>query len=221
MIIDLYIYLSVVILCFIILLFALLILNEKLHYFKVHQLIFSYVVYIFFFFLFSKIVHMIINNDFYVFFVKLNKTSIKKFLLLGYAFIGGYIGTMIFVNFISKIFKLDKNKLFILYMSNMLLFYAILKISCYVKGCCGGYLIIPIQLIETFTFLGAYLYIIYLILHNINLKTVLSRSIILFGILRLVLSIFKIYSHLYSFIVIEILCLIIIVIGYKMRWKNE
>lgn len=160
---------------------------------------------------------MIINNDFDVFF----KTSIKNFLLLGYAFIGGYIGTVIFVNFISKIYKWDRNKLFALYMTNMLLFYAILKISCYIKGCCGGYLIIPIQLIESFTFSGAFLYIIYLISHNINLKTVVVRSIILFGILRLILSVFKIYKHLYSFIVIEILCIIIIVIWYKMRWKNE
>lgn len=221
MFIDLYIYLSAVILGFIILFFALLLLNEKFHYFKVHHLIFNYIIYIFFFFLFSKIGHMIINNDFHVFFVKLNKLFIKNFLLLGYAFIGGYIGTIVFVNIISKIFKWNKNKLFALYMPNMLLFYSVLKISCYIKGCCGGYLIIPIQLIETFTFLVAYLYILYLIFHNINLKTVVARSIILFGMLRLILSVFKVYKHLYSFIVIEILCIIIIVIGYKMRWENE
>lgn len=126
---------------------------------------------------------------------------------------------MFFILFASKVFKWEKSKLITLYIPNMLLFYSILKVGCYINGCCGGKFIIPIQLIESFFNFIAYLYIYYLFCKNSNNMVIVYKSIVLFGVLRLILSIFKLYSHFYSFIIVELLCVFIIILGLIIR-KN-
>ena len=203
-------------------LIAIMIFNKKYHCFTWYELICSLIIYYLNFLLFSKIGYMIINHNFYIPLLSINNIQETfSFLFSGYAFIGGYIGTILFILFSSIFFKWNRNNLIILYMPNMLLSYGILKIGCFVKGCCGGYLIIPIQLIETIVFILFYIYICYSMLKNKNVQIIGKNSIILFGILRFISSLFKNYNQLYSFIVIEIMCILIIIVGYKLRWKNE
>ena len=108
----------------------------------------------------------------------------------------------------------------ILYLPNMLLLYSILKIGCYINGCCNGKIFIPIQIVESILNFIAYIYTIYLILNNKNKIYIVSNSILLFGLLRLILSLFRIYYLSYTFIIVEIICLSIIIYSFIFRWKE-
>ena len=143
------------------------------------------------------------------------------FITSNHAFIGGYIGTLIFLSLVCKLFNCKKNDLMILYLPNMLLLYSILKIGCYINGCCNGKIFIPIQIVESILNFIAYIYTIYLILNNKNKIYIVSNSILLFGLLRLILSIFRIYYSSYTFIIVEIICLFIITYSFIYKKKNK
>ena len=202
-------YLIIYLIAFITLIISILIFNQIYKILSLEYLFYSFILFIIIFFLCSKIGYIIINLDF--------NLSIYTFITSGYAFIGGYYSCFILSLFTSKIFKW-KNIL-ILYTPNMLLFYSILKISCYIKGCCNG--IIPIQLIESIFNFIAYLYICYLVLKKKDIKKIINMSIILFSILRIILSLFRVYTNIYSLIIVEVLCINIVIIKRIIGGYNE
>lgn len=214
-------YLIVQIIGFTSFLIFILLFNKKYKYFIKENMIYSYILFLVFFFIFAKIGYVLINLDFRLsnYIISDDMVNFLKTIVSGFAFIGGYFGCMFFILFASKVFKWEKSKLITLYIPNMLLFYSILKVGCYINGCCGGKFIIPIQLIESFFNFIVYLYIYYLFCKNSNNMVIVYKSIVLFGVLRLILSIFKLYSHFYSFIIVELLCVFIIILGLIIRKK--
>lgn len=203
-------YFSIIIIGFLINFICVIIINKKYNIFKLENLIISYILFIIVFFLFAKIGFIIINKSIIV-----NNELFPvyfNFFVFGYAFIGGYIGILIYPFMISKLFKCNKLDIMKIYIPNMLILYSILKIGCYINGCCGGF--IPIQLIESICYLFAYIYICNLVKSN---KYTIKISIILFGLLRLVLSFFRIYNGYYSLIIVEMICLCIVYYGLKIK----
>ena len=192
-------YLIVYLIAFFSLIIGIVIFNRIFKILSLEYLFYSFMLFIILFFICSKIGYIIIDLDF--------NQSIYTFITSGYAFIGGYFSCFILSLLTSKLFKW--RNILILYIPNMLLFYSILKISCYIKGCCSG--IIPIQLIESvFNFIG-YLYICYLVLKKKDINKIINMSIILFSILRIILSLFRSYTNIYSLIIVELICIINII----------
>lgn len=214
-------YLLVQTIGFTLFLIFILLFNKKYNYFSKENIFYSYILFLLFFFIFAKIGYILIKLDFGFskYFLSDDLVNFLNTIVSGFAFIGGYFGCLFFILFASKVFKWEMRKIMALYIPNMLLFYSILKVGCYINGCCGGKFIIPIQLIESFSNFVAYIYIYYLFCKNSNNKEIVYKSIILFGVLRLIISLFRIYSHFYTLILVEILCGIIILLGLFIRKK--
>ena len=208
--IKIILYFSVIFIGFLINFISVVIYNKKYRVLNFENLIISYILFIISFLVFSKIGYIIINRNLIID----NKVlpNIVNFFLFGYAFIGGYIGLFVYSYFSSKIFKCNKLDIMKIYIPNMLILYSILKIGCFINGCCKG--IIPIQIIESICNLIAYIYICILVKNN---KNILNISIIIFGLLRLILSIFRIYNALYIFVIVEVMCIIIIIYGLILK----
>ena len=189
---------------------SIIIYNKKYKILKLENIIISYLLFIILFLVFAKIGYIIINRNIII----NNKLfpNYINFFISGYAFISGYLGLILFTIISSKLFKCNKLDIMKIYIPNMLLLYSILKIGCFINGCCKG--VIPIQIIESITYLIVYIIICILEKHN---KNIINISIILFGLLRLILSIFRTYHSLYSFIVVEIICIIIIFYGIILK----
>lgn len=206
-------YFCIIIICLILTFIIGLLINNKYKIICLEKYIYSYIIFLVFFVLCSKIGNIIIDLNFNNFY------HIFKFLITGYTFIGGYIGCLISIKLLSIIFKLDKYKIMLLFIPNMLLMYAILKIGCYINNCCIGYIDFPIQLLESIINLIAYFIIIFLIFKNKSKNKIIGYSIILFGLIRFVLSNFRVYNSTYSFIFVEIICLFLIIYGYYINRK--
>ena len=92
--------------------------------------------------------------------------------------------------------------------------YSILKIGCFIKGCCGSYFGIPVQLVESIISLILYLYILKN-LNKLNKNKIIGISFMCFGLSRFLLSFIRDYNNYFSFIFVEIFCLAIIIIGLR------
>ena len=203
-------YISVIIIGFLINFISILIYNKKYHVLKFENIIISYMLFIIVFFICAKAGYIIINKNIIV-----NSKlfpNFFNFFIFGYAFIGGYLGILIYPFICSKIFKCNKLDIMKIYIPNSLLLYSILKIGCYINGCCGGN--IPIQLIESFSSFIGYIFVCFLVKNN---KCSVKISIIIFCTVRLVLSLFRIYDEVYQLIIIEIMSIIIIYYGFIIK----
>ena len=208
-------YLIFIFLGFVLPFLSCLIINKKLKIVSLEYLFYSFILFLIFFLLFSKIFHVILECDInsLIVFIKSNFIIDKlKFILSGYSFIGGYIGSIIVVFIFSKIIK--NKDLLIIYFPNFNLMYGILKIGCHIKGCCGSFLDVPIQLIESVLNIIIYLLIIKNI-NKISKNKIIGISLISFGIIRFIISLFRLYNYFYSFILIQLFCLLLIIIGIK------
>lgn len=203
-------YFIVMLLGFIIYFISVIIYNKKYKILNLENIIISYLLFIIFFLIFGKIGYIIINRNIII--TNNLFPNYINFFIFGYAFISGYIGILIHSIICSKLFKCHKLDIMHLFIPNVLLLYSILKICCYINGCCSG--IIPIQIIESITYMITYIYICYLEKSN---KDTIKISIILFGLLRLILSLFRIYNSIYQLIIVEIICLIIIFYGITLK----
>ena len=214
-------YLTVIIIGFIISFISLLIINKKYKILSIINILYSYILFIIVFIFFSKLISLItdfnldnINN------LLLNDIFNKlKFIFSGYSFIGGYIGVLLLVMFLSKLFNKSRLDIMTLYIPSMLITYSILKIGCYIKGCCYGIHNFPIQLIEVIINLIAYIFILILVYKNNKKYKIVGLSLILFGVLRFIISIFRMFNNIYTFIFIEIFCLFLIFFGILIIYK--
>lgn len=216
------IYLTVISIGFIIPFIFVLLVNKKYKILSMENCIYSYIIFLILFILFSKIIHVFIDFDLdsINYLLSSNRTDKLQFIFSGWSFIGGYIGGLIAIFILSKLFKKDKLDISLLYISNILIMYSILKIGCYIKGCCYGINYFPIQLIEIILNFIAFLYILILICKNNTKNKIVGLSFILFGSLRFIVSIFRVFAHIYTFIFIELFCLLLIFLGFNIVRRN-
>ena len=166
----------------------------------------------------DKIFYIILELDFasfvnFIYDENINGTL--KFIFSGYSFIGGYLGIVLSSYIYSKIINIDFKKILLIYTTSMIVMYSVLKIGCFIKGCCIGKYYTNIQIVETIVNMIIYIYLL-LIFNNKNINILLGKSIIGFSMIRFIISIFRVYSTIYSFVVVEIICLILSVIGIKL-----
>lgn len=210
-------YLSTIFLGFVSLLISSIIINKKLKIVSFEKLIYSYILSMIFFLTFSKLFYIILELDFTSFtnfIYGKNINDILKFIFSGYSFIGGYLGIILSNYIYSKIINIDFKKILLIYATSMIIMYSILKIGCFIKGCCIGKYYTNIQIIESVVNLIIYVYLI-LTLNKKDINISVGKSIIGFSIVRFIISIFRVYSTIYSFVAVEIICLILTIVGVK------
>lgn len=217
------IYLFTILLGFISLFVSEIVINKKLKVMSFKDLIYNYILSMIFFLVFSKIFYIILELDFasfvnFIYDENINGTL--KFIFSGYSFIGGYLGIVLSSYIYSKIINIDFKKILLIYTTSMIVMYSVLKIGCFIKGCCIGKYYTNIQIVETIVNMIIYIYLL-LIFNNKNINILLGKSIIGFSMIRFIISIFRVYSTIYSFVVVEIICLILSVIGIKLIIKGE
>lgn len=191
-------YLCIILLGFIFNFISCIKLNTKLNK---EYFFYSYIIFIISFFFGCKLFHIILNFDF---------TYNITILFTGYSFLGGLILSIISLQLFSKVVK---HNLLKIYLPSLILLYSILKISCFIIGCCKGINNIPIQLIESLINIIIYFIIIYKFKNKL-----VSYSLILFSITRLIVSFIRIYPNIFSFIISQIICIVLIIYGIK--YKN-
>lgn len=217
------IYLFTILLGFISLFVSEIVINKKLKVMSFKDLIYNYILSMIFFLVFSKIFYIILELDFasFVDFIyNDNINSTLKFIFSGYSFIGGYLGIVLSSYIYSKIINTNFKKILLIYTISMIVMYSVLKIGCFIKGCCIGKYYTNIQIIETILNMIMYIYLL-LTFNNKSINILLGKSIIGFSMIRFIISIFRVYSTTYSFVVVEIICLILNVIGIKLITKKE
>lgn len=217
------IYLFTILLGFISLFVSEIVINKKLKVMSFKDLIYSYILSMIFFLVFSKIFYIILELDFasFVDFIyNDNINSTLKFIFSGYSFIGGYLGIVLSSYIYSKIINTNFKKILLIYTISMIVMYSVLKIGCFIKGCCIGKYYTNIQIIETILNMIMYIYLL-LTFNNKSINILLGKSIIGFSMIRFIISIFRVYSTTYSFVLVEIICLILNVIGIKLITKKE
>lgn len=217
------IYLFTILLGFISLFVSEIVINKKLKVMSFKDLIYNYILSMIFFLVFSKIFYIILELDFasFVDFIyNDNINSTLKFIFSGYSFIGGYLGIVLSSYIYSKIINTNFKKILLIYTISMIVMYSVLKIGCFIKGCCIGKYYTNIQIVETIVNMIMYIYLL-LTFNNKSINILLGKSIIGFSMIRFIISIFRVYSTTYSFVVVEIICLILNVIGIKLITKKE
>lgn len=217
------IYLFTILLGFISLFVSEIVINKKLKVMSFKDLIYNYILSMIFFLVFSKIFYIILELDFasFVDFIyNDNINSTLKFIFSGYSFIGGYLGIVLSSYIYSKIINTNFKKILLIYTISMIVMYSVLKIGCFIKGCCIGKYYTNIQIVETILNMIMYIYLL-LTFNNKSINILLGKSIIGFSMIRFIISIFRVYSTTYSFVVVEIICLILNVIGIKLITKKE
>lgn len=217
------IYLFTILLGFISLFVSEIVINKKLKVMSFKDLIYNYILSMIFFLVFSKIFYIILELDFasFVDFIyNDNINSTLKFIFSGYSFIGGYLGIVLSSYIYSKIINTNFKKILLIYTISMIVMYSVLKIGCFIKGCCIGKYYTNIQIIETILNMIMYIYLL-LTFNNKSINILLGKSIIGFSMIRFIISIFRVYSTTYSFVLVEIICLILNVIGIKLITKKE
>lgn len=189
--------------------------NKKLKVLTFEKLTYSYILALIFFLLFSKIFYIVLEldvNSFINFISGKNIYLVLKFIFSKYSFIGGYIGVVVSIYLFSKLIKMDFKKILSIYLTSIILMYSIMKVGCYIKGCCIGKILFPIQLLESIINMIVYVYIISKF-NSCNMNKIMGYSLIGFGLTRFIISMLRVYSSNHSFIFIEIICLILLIVG--------
>lgn len=212
-----FIYLITICIGFLSLFVSTLIINKNLKVISFEKLIYCYILSMIFFLFFSKLFYIILELDFDSFknfILGKNIVDVLKFIFSGYSFIGGYLGIILSNYIYSKLIKVDFKKLLLLFITSMIIMYSILKIGCFIKGCCIGKYYINIQIVECFINFIIYIYLL-ITINKKHINVSIGKSMIGFSLTRFFISFLRVYSSFYSFILVEIICLILTLIGIK------
>lgn len=151
-------------------------------------------------FLGSKLLDIIVYYNDYA------NYDLKQILFIGFMVNGGIILRIIVIYLYSKLIDINVKKIFSIIVPNTLLLYSLLKLGCFINGCCYGINNIPLPIIESIIYLFIYLYII----RNNN---IISNSCIIFGILRIISFLIRDDINFNGLVVNIILCLCFIFSG--------
>ena len=210
-------YLFFNILGFVIVFISVLFINKKYKKLSLEYLIYSYIIFLIGFILFAKLFNIVFCHNLSNIFSG-NIIDRLKFLFSGYAFIGGYVGVLIALYLFGKVIKKDSYDLFKVYLPSMFIMYSLMKIGCYIKGCCIGINGFPIQIVESF--IAMVWYIIMLILIKRDNKYITEYSLVIFGLSRFVVTFFREYQGLFSFILNLVISLVIAFLGRRMFLRD-
>jgi prolipoprotein diacylglyceryltransferase len=170
---------------------------------------------------FSKIFEFVLDKEFeeYPINQMFNIKVIVTFILCGYTFFGGYVGSVLAIFAIKKKMKLGKEICF-WFINNLNLMYAIMKIHCFLKGCCYGFTIIPTQLLESLISFFSYITMIIIYKKSKKANMCTGLSIVLFSVERFIISFFRAYMTDLAFIGTEVVCVILMILGSIIFLKN-
>ena len=194
-----------------------IIINKKFKIISLEYLFYSYILFLIGFVVFAKIFYIILEfdvNSLNLFITTDNIVHKLKFILSGYSFMGGYVGSIVTCFIFSKVIKNNFKNLLVIYLPTLFLMYGILKIGYFIKGCCGSYIEIPVQLVESIISLIMYLYILKN-LNKLNKNKIIGIGFMSFGLSKFLLSFIRDYNNFFSFIFMELICFVLIVIGIK------
>lgn len=199
--------------------------NKKYNYIKTEYFLYCYFIFLLFFMVFAKGLFIITNNqtkEFIQSFFAQNMQKKFAYIISGYSFIGGYIGGLIGITVFLQIINCYKHELIYLFSLNLLYMYTILKIGCFIQGCCYSTLLpFPIQLLESlFTF--------FIIILSINLKRknkqiiyLIGINVFLFSMLRFVTAFFRYYSTCLGYLFNQIICIILLIVSLYLIEKKH
>ena len=196
--------------------------NNKYKLLSKENFIYSYIFFIIFFLLFSKIFPIILQ-------IKFNESiSIKYdnriithiiFITRGYSLFFGYLGGLVGTLLFFKILKKNNSRILFIYFHQVLLMISILKLGCFINGCCFGINRIPVQLIESIICLLAYIVIDF---SKIKEEKATYLSILVFFLERLILYFFRASKINLYFIVVQTISLMFVIFCYiKINFKKK
>ena len=153
--------------------------------------------------------------------------SLSNFINSGYSYLGGMVGSIIFITLYCFKNKINKKDILSIFSVLYPLIYSVSKIGCFLNECCFGVIKIkdfsfsfPLQLIDSAIML--ILFFILLLQYKKSKKYIISKSLIGFCIIRFLEDFFR-YSRnviLYNLTLEQIICLILIFIGLYLIEKN-
>lgn len=157
----------------------------------------------------SKLLSLISNS------IKIN---IYNFINSGYSFLGGILGSILFITLYCKKYKLDFISIFSNFTVIYPLIYSISKIGCFLNDCCYGIINInninykvPLQLFDSTIML--LLFIILLVQYIKQKKLEIFMFFSVFGIVRFVEDYFREIRNIiiFDFTLEQILCGVLII----------
>ena len=149
-----------------------------------------------------------------------NIKYIISFIASGYTFFGGYVGSLLAIFLMNKKFKTNP-KMSFWFVNNLNIMYAIMKLGCLLGGCCCGFTVIPIQLLESVISLVIYVFMIIIYINNKQPNKSIGLSIILFSTERFIISFYRAYMTNLAFWGTEIISIVLIFIGSIIYLKNK
>ncbi len=192
---------------------------------KLEYYLYCYFLFILFFLIFAKLLYCIANfqlNEKIQLLISPIISSKLSFVLSGYSFIGGYIGGLFGVIIFLKLIKHYQNEIILLFTLNLLLMYSILKIGCFLKGCCySTYLPIPIQLIESFISFLSFTFILYLNKKKYTTSFLICLGLLLFALIRFITAFFRYFSTNFGFILNQVICIFLILLSMYLLYKKS
>ncbi len=214
-----YIYPTMIILSIIINVIVVIILSKKFNYNK------------------YELISMILIDVFGILFGGLMYSKIV-FNNLGFASLGGVVGSFLMLYIYSFSLKKDYKYILILFMPSIPLMYAIGKIGCFVAGCCYGIpydgighiiyhnsrvapintALFPVQIVETIVFILIFIYVIQKYKKEISVRIVM-KEVILCSIAKFILDFFR-YEHIGKLLSSnQIVCLILLISSFVYLYK--
>lgn len=137
-------------------------------------------------------------------------------LLYGNGFLGGITGYLCILKLYKLFYKNTPQKIFYILILLLPSIYGIAKINCLYSNCCTGTLEVPLQLIESITYLLIFLgcYILYIKSYNFKFSYL---SLVLLMFIRFILDFFRVQRDILfvNLTLAQIFCIIIIIIFIK------
>lgn len=169
------------------------------------DIIYIYVINILGFALGSKLMSLISNNI---------EITIYSFINSGYSFLGGILGSILFVLLYCKKYKLNFCDMLSNFAIIYPLIYSISKIGCLANGCCYGVIKnykFPLQLVDTIIMF--ILFFTLLVKSNKSPKTVIMMFFSSFCIIRFLEDYFREFRNIiiFNFTLDQMICIILLI----------
>lgn len=141
--------------------------------------------------------------------------TISNFLNSGYSFIGGIIGSILFVYMYCRKYNLNFVDWAIYFIIIYPLIYSISKLACFTNGCCSCIVPnFPLQLLESLLMFILFVYL-YKTYKNKHYYIFISKFLILLGVIRFIVDYFRYKRNilLLNLTLSQLICGISIILG--------
>lgn len=158
----------------------------------------------------SKLLDIIVNYKYYIYY------DILQSIYIGYMFYGGMILAIALIFLYCTLKNINIINVFEIVLPNMLILYACWKIGCFSNNCCVGINNFPIQIIESIICI-----ILYYIIRISKIRKKISIICIIFGITRIVTFLLRNKISFNNLIINEVISICILLIGIKTTINKE